>query len=115
MTDDVFLQRRRVMGMLYEAHKILKIDLPRIKVRLVDFEKEHLTLGKCFINKNFIVVSKEVVTWDDDFLRHVVWHELAHAYFNAKHDERCPLMSPVIKKACKREILAKALKRCSQR
>jgi len=113
MSDDLFVQRRRVMQTLYEAHKVLNMDLPRIKVRIVDFEKETLVLGKCFINKNYITISRELKNWDEDLLRHVVWHELAHAYFNAKHDDKCPLMNPVTRSGKSRAILAKALRRCA--
>ncbi len=115
MTTDLFLQRRRVIEMLYEAHKVLKMDLPRIKVRLVDFENERHVLGKCFINKNYITISKEMTNWSDNFLRHIVWHELAHAYFNAKHDKKCPLMNPIVRNEHSRDVLVKALKQCSRR
>ena len=115
MNDDLFLQRRRVMTMLYDAHKVLNVDLPRIKVRLVDFEKEMHVLGKCFINKNYITISKEIVNWDENFLRHVVWHELAHAYFNAKHDEKCPLMNPIVNTGRNRDILIRALKKWARK
>lgn len=111
MTNDLFIQRRRVIQMLYDARKIINQDLPRIKVRIVDFEEEKNTLGQCYINKDFITISKDLSNWDDDYLRHVVWHELAHAYFNAKHDETCPLMHPNINKAKDKQILTKALKK----
>lgn len=93
MTDKLFAHRRRVIAMLYEARDLLKMELPRIKVRIVDFENDR-TLGLCFIDKDYITISQDLVNWNDTFLREIVWHELAHAYFNAKHDEKCILMRP---------------------
>lgn len=115
MTDDLFIQRRRVMDMLYEAREVLKMDLPRIKIRIVDFEKNTNTLGMCFIDKNYITISKDIGSWNEDYLRHIVWHELAHAYFSAEHDVNCPLMHPVANVGQKRAILVKALRNQSKK
>ena len=118
MNDTLFVQRKRVMTMLYEAREILQMDLPRIKVRIVEFEKrkDDYVLGRCYIDKNFITISKEMTEWSDDYLRAVVWHELGHAYFNAKHDEKCPLMHPhmVDLKKSSRAVLATALKKLAK-
>ena len=110
MTKDLFTQRQRVMDMLYDARNILNTKLPYIKVRIVDFEEQDKVLGKCFIDKDYITISKDLISWNDDYLREVVWHELAHAYFNAKHDEVCPLMAPKLSNAHSREVLVEALK-----
>ena len=117
MSDTLFIQRRRVITMLYEARSVLGMELPRIKVRIVEFEKRdnEKVLGRCFIDKDYITISKEMVNWSDDFLRSVVWHELGHAYFNAKHDLTCPLMHPHCNEVKTKATLIKALKKISQR
>lgn len=116
MDDRLFAQRRRVMGMLYEARKVIGADLPRIKVRIVDFgtNKENL-LGLAYIERDYITISHKLTGWSDEALRHVVWHELGHAYFSAKHDEKCPLMAPKLNEPGKREVLAKALRKLAKR
>jgi hypothetical protein len=114
MTDSLFIQRRRVMDMLYEAREVLSMELPRIKIRIVDFEEEKNTLGLCYIDQNYITISKSIDSWDEDYLRHIVWHELAHAYFNAKHDEKCPLMHPIANLGQKKALLTKALKKIAK-
>jgi hypothetical protein len=114
MTNSLFRQRRRVIEMLYEARDIIGKPLPRIKVRIVDFQKEGHVLGRCFIDRDYITISKELADWSDTLLRHVVWHELGHAYFSAKHNDKCPLMAPSVTTGAPREELAKALKKLSK-
>jgi hypothetical protein len=114
MNDLLFIQRKRVIAILYEARSILKMNLPRIKVRIVEFEKRknEIVLGRCFINKDYITISKDITNWSDDFLRSVVWHELAHAFFNAQHDETCPLMHPTqLDLSVPSSVLAQVLKK----
>jgi hypothetical protein len=118
MSEDLFVQRKRVMGMLYEAREVLGMDLPRIKVRIAEFEsrKGETVLGRCFLNQDYITISKDMTKWTDELLRLVVWHELAHAFFNAAHDLKCPLMhpsSPNIKPL--RADLVKAFKRLARK
>ena len=97
MNDDLFIQRRRVINMLYEAknHLASIIELPYITVRIADFNQENL-LGLGFFIKNEIVISDKMKKWSDEYLRFVVYHELGHAYFNAQHNEQCILMKPVL-------------------
>lgn len=107
MDDQLFIQRRRIINMLYEVRNELKIELPYITVRIADFKKENL-LGLGFFKKNQIVISDKVSQWSDDYLRHIVYHELAHAYFNAPHDESCKLMPAIVPKniGAKSELLS---------
>lgn len=113
MSDALFRQRRRVINMLYSARAVIGRELPRIKVRIVEFNKGS-TLGLCMIDQDYITVSSECVTWDDTLLRHVVWHELCHAYFNAQHNEKCPLMRPTVTTGEPEEVLVKVLERFSK-
>ena len=93
MDKKLFVQRRRVIKALYSAKEILSMDLPRIEVRIAAFDKSN-TAGICFLGKNSIAISERCSDWPEAKLTAVVWHELAHAYFNAKHDDNCPLMHP---------------------
>lgn len=113
MNDALFVQRRRVINMLYDARKVIGKELPRIKVRIAEYEKRkgEKVLGRCFIDKDYITISGECSDWSDDYLRQVVWHELGHAYWNAKHDEKCPLMHPYQNETVPRSVLVKALKK----
>lgn len=117
ISNDVFTQRKRVIKMLYEAREILGIDLPRIKVRIAKYEelKDKKILGRCFINQNYITISEDMSNWTDDYLRGVVWHELGHAYFNAQHDDKCPLMSAYCNEAQDRNNLIIAFKKLASK
>jgi hypothetical protein len=95
MSDDLFKHRRRVMGFLYEARKAAGIELPRVMVRIVEFPEHPSVAGVSIVNKNEIHIALASLSMTDDQLRLVVWHELAHAYFDAKHNENCLLMHPI--------------------
>lgn len=58
MTTNLFEFRKRVMNHLYEARDLLQQDLPRIKVRIVEFEKyqDKQVMGRCFIDKNYVKI-----------------------------------------------------------
>lgn len=110
MDDKLFIQRRRIIKMIYEVRNELKLELPYITVRIANFKQENL-LGLGFFIKNQVVISDAVVNWSDEYLRHVVYHELAHAYFNAPHNEKCILMPAIIPKVLgSKTDLLKALK-----
>lgn len=109
MDDVLFAQRRRIIDLLYEAKRVLGMDLPRIKVRIVDYTTNN-TMGLCHIDKDYITVSAKLFDWSEDTLRHIVWHELAHAWFNAKHDDTDPLMATQYT-AVPKEQLEKSLRK----
>jgi len=117
MGEELHAFRKRIMTLLYEARLVAGMELPWIKVRIVEYDKpeDSRTLGKCFIDKNYITISVELMSWDENDLRHIVWHELGHAYFNAKHDESCPLMHPLFSRKAKnnpsRDVMADAFRR----
>jgi len=110
MTEALFKQRQRIISLLNEAKQILGIQLPWLKVRMVSYE-ETKTLGLCWIKQDWISISEKMVSWDENYLRHVVWHELCHAYFNTKHQEDCILMNAILTKPGSKEDLIKALKK----
>lgn len=85
MNDEVYALRRKVIGFIYEA-KALFPALPRIEVRVTEDDPRILglaTLGGC------VIWITERMTCN----REVVFHEIVHAAFGFRHDEKCPLMS----------------------
>lgn len=113
MDSDLFTQRKRVIKMVHEARSVLGMDLPWIKVRIVSYEEANI-LGVCTYNKDYVTISEKLKDWDDNYLRHVVWHELCHAYFTTRHDESCILMRAVLTKPGTKAELIKALKKHSK-
>jgi hypothetical protein len=104
MNDELFTQRRRVINALYFVRDVLGMRLPYIKVRIVTFEKSSV-MGRCYIEKDYINISDDILNWNDERLLNVVAHELLHAYYNAKHDDDCKLMSPYYKDLKKGELI----------
>ena len=90
-------QRKRVIKAIYEAQEILGGKLPWIQIRIAEHSQTN-KLGCSYNGKQFITISDKVDSWDDVKLRHVVWHELVHAYFDYGHNDKCPLMKPTIGK-----------------
>lgn len=125
MDDSVFKFRRQIIGFLYEARAIAQKasgrDLQRIKVRVVDFEGEkskalpgNIVIGRCFLEKDYIVISHKIADKGEDYLRQVVWHELAHAWFNAPHVAGCALMAPEVNVNSTKADLEKALRKLAK-
>lgn len=99
MNDKTYALRRMVMGLVYEAKKLYP-EMPRIEVRIV--EKVGNVLGTANLNAKtkHISIMHDTVTDNYDVLRHVVFHELVHTVFNARHDESCPLMKAYVSIPC---------------
>lgn len=99
MNDDTYALRRRVMNIIYKCRHI-KSDLPFVEVRITD--KKGLTLGKATVGDNktphVSIMDYVAKSQDEALFTHVVLHELCHTYFNAPHNEKCPLMHPVVNK-----------------
>jgi predicted SprT family Zn-dependent metalloprotease len=113
MNDQIFGLRRRVMDALYAAKRVIGRELPRVHVRIMEFERER-TLGVAWLGADRMGISAEAVGWDDEKLTAVVWHELAHAWFGAEHDEECPLMQSTYR-AHARKYLERALVRIANK
>ena len=89
MDDEVYKLRRQVIEYIYEAKEV--VDLPRITVRITE---NHATmLGCARLYKNILWITQRAIS--NYNLRAIVYHEIAHAVFGAKHNEKCPLMKPV--------------------
>ena len=93
-SDERYQLRKRVMGMIYKAKKL--VELPRIEVRVVDGGKDEVC-GYAYLNSNIVHINKDYVNKSDEFLYHLVLHELVHSVTGFRHDEDCYLMNPIIK------------------
>lgn len=100
MNDDVFAMRRRVIGFLYEAKKLYP-EMPRVEVRITEGKEladNKVLLGMASLRVKHISITKDAIGYDNDKLRHVVFHELVHTLFHVLHNEKCPLMCATVKK-----------------
>ena len=96
MNDAVYKLRRQVIELIYEA-KRGGVRLRRIEVRIGEQRSKYINvLGCAKMNGNKMWITKDAIDLGTDTLRNVVFHEIAHAVFNTKHDEKCPLMSAAV-------------------
>ena len=98
MNDDVYALRRKVLGVIYDAKKL--VDLPRIEVRIVEGAKlegqDSSIMGYAYMGKNIVHIEKKYVSVHPDTLIHLVLHEVLHAVKATPHNDKCPLMHPII-------------------
>ena len=95
MNDETYALRRVVMGYIYEAKALLGDKFKRVDVRITDCS-EACVMGTARMGGCIIWIPASTIKDPALVIRHVVFHELAHAVFNAEHNSRCPLMRPVI-------------------
>ena len=89
MSRPVYTLRRRVMGLIYEARRV--VNLPRIEVRIVDNIDGVNAAAE--LNGNRIWVTEEAASnMPIDDLRRTVYHEIIHAVLGVNHVEKCPMM-----------------------
>lgn len=100
MNDDTYGLRRKVMGFIYEAKDLLGDKFKRIDIRITDCDRN--AMGTARMGDCMIWIPASTLTETDTTIRHVVFHEIAHAIFAAKHDNKCPLMAPVIQTTTRR-------------
>lgn len=89
MNPDVYSLRRKVMSLIYEAGTV--VNLPRLTVRITD--NDVTMLGCARMGGNIIWMTESAINGGYD-IRAIVYHEIAHAVFNAGHDASSPLMKP---------------------
>jgi hypothetical protein len=89
MNEATYKLRRRVMELIYEIKDLA--DIPRVEVRITDDHERVLGLGT-MSGTPVIWITERAITASDFDLRTVVYHEVLHAVFHIKHDEKCPLM-----------------------
>ena len=96
MNDAVYKLRRQVIELIYEA-KRGGVRLPRIEVRIGEQKAKHKNvLGCARMQGNQMWITKDAIDLGTDTLRNVVFHEIAHAVYGTKHDEKCPLMQSAL-------------------
>lgn len=114
MTPVLFEQRKRVIGLIYDAKAIMSevgIDnLPWINTRICvspSLTGSPTVLGCAWkgLGQPFISIKDEMKEWDDLKLKHVVWHELLHAWFSIQHTQNDPLMRAIYSSAPETQLI----------
>lgn len=111
MGESVYAERRQVMDFVYEAKRMLRnvgCDLPRINVRISDkcgCKHTHV-LGLADVGERNIYIHD--CTLKKPYLRQVVLHEIVHAVTGFAHNEKCPLMHPIVQPKASKESIDKA-------
>jgi len=104
MNDEVYALKRAVMNIIYEVKSEIP-NLPRITVRITENhqgEKAHV-VGTGTMDKRVVIWFPEQLVKKYKKLnylrfRAIVLHEIGHAAFKLKHDEKCVIMAPVLKR-----------------
>ena len=118
MNNETYKHRTEVMGLIYEALDY-GIKLPRINVRIGTATKgNENTLGVggkkwIWITRNAMNKSTDKAL-SQDYLRHVVFHEIGHAVFGLNHREDCPLMCSELDKPVTKKQALSILKEYAQ-
>ena len=108
MNDEVYSLRRKVINMIYEVKNHIE-DLPRVELRIGEARCEDNLLGLASRGKRQLWITKKAIDMSEDALRNIVYHELVHAIFGFKHDDKCPLMQPTLKTILNKEDCLKHL------
>jgi len=90
MDGDVYLQRCKVMSVIYAVKKN-GMNIPRIDVRIGEDKNCHV-LGKGRLNDNIIWITPKAINKGENYLYHTVLHELVHTIFGKGHSRTCHLM-----------------------
>ena len=117
MNNKTYDLRRQVMGMVYEAKKIVP-DLPRVEIRIVEKHEEKRIGGYAWLGQNVVHIKKDVIkdfAQDPTFLQWLVFHELVHAVFGFGHDKKCRLMSAVYQGPNSKPELNKLFKKYAEK
>tara|TARA_R110000868_G_scaffold6_2_gene47 strand:+ start:243 stop:644 length:402 start_codon:yes stop_codon:yes gene_type:complete len=107
MNDEVYSLRRKVIDMIYEVKNHMR-DLPRVEVRIGEARCENV-LGLASRGRRQLWITKKAIDMSEDALRNIVYHELVHAVFGFRHDDKCPLMQPTLKTILNKEDCLKHL------
>jgi len=109
MNSDVYKKRREVIKYIYEAKKLLGDAFRRIDVRITEkMPNNYLGVGR---NNHDIIWIPEttVIEYNGSKLRHIVFHEIAHTLFAARHHRKSYLMHPSLPAVCNDEKMDKGL------
>lgn len=106
MDDGVYLLRRKVMAIIYEAKKLT--DLPRINVRITEDDTENKrVLGRGQVGGSVVLwIPKKAFKLDENDFKYVVMHEIIHTAFNQGHTTH-GLMRPIIETGLSSEQIDK--------
>lgn len=95
MNDETYRLRRIVMDYIYRAKRLLNGNMPRVDVRIVDLKPEAAdkksALGLAYTGQRSLFIPARSIEEGYD-LHYIVFHEILHAAFGIKHNERSPLM-----------------------
>ena len=91
MDGDVYLQRCKVMSVIYAVKKS-GMNIPRVDV-IIGEDKKCNVLGKGRLNDNIIWITPKAINKGENYLYHTVLHELVHTIFGKGHSRTCHLMS----------------------
>ncbi len=95
MNDETYALRIKVMEVIYTLKK--SIDLPRITVRITETPNDSI-LGAARINHDIIWITERCINMSKAMLFHVIAHEVGHAVYGLRHNEKCKLMCAVVNK-----------------
>ena len=90
MDGDVYLQRCKVMSVIYAVKKS-GMNIPRIDVRIGE-DKKCNVLGKGRLNDCIIWITPKAINKGENYMYHTVLHELVHTIFGKGHSRTCHLM-----------------------
>ncbi len=102
MDSATYAQRRRVMGVVYEARELLGAKFSRVEVRIAE-RLHNGILGVARMDIQAIFVPENAFDMTELEFRHIVMHELCHTLAGAGHDESCPLMASILKPSTKEQ------------
>lgn len=92
MNDKTYKLRRKVMALLYDAKKL--VNLPRINIRITGPNTNNPSVIGTGGSTTIWIPERSVHLSTND-LRYIVYHEICHTVFNARHTNS-GLMKPVI-------------------
>jgi len=109
MDSNTYALRCKVMALVYEARDAIGGRMPRIDIRITDSKVAGL-MGTARLNDNIIWIPASTIEESTDYLRHVVFHELAHTMWSVGHSEKCKLMNAYISSPVTKQQAHKILK-----
>lgn len=92
MDAKTWLLRQRVMKHIYSAKTLLKGDMPRVDVRIVEGGDDTLR-AYAALGGRVIWITEDSADLPRQLLERIVFHELVHALTGFGHDDNCPLMT----------------------
>lgn len=98
MDDEVYKLRRNVIELIYEANGLLEANdlprMPRVDIRITEEGKgdNRFVMGEAQVGQKIVWIPASSAKMSQEELRVVVYHELLHAVYGMRHDDKCLLM-----------------------